>query len=270
MSDRPSDATRPTESNSRAEGSNLPRFQALQMDFAAYIRDPDNAEPPPGIEPRRLAIYQDLFYRNVERFCATAFPIAKQILGDERWHTLVRDFLRRNPSESPYFLEISQEFLAYLDRFAPPDVPAFLLELCHYEWVELRVRVTVEESDPTGVETVHDAAAWLGTTAVLSTAHQALTYRYPVQRLGVDFQPERPPEQPTHLIVYRNGAERVRFMESNALTVRLLQLIAEEPVDDALGHLQAELPQLSEPKIISGALDMLMELQRRGIILGAR
>ena len=88
-------------------GSNLPGFRDVQLAFAANIRNPEASAAPPGIEPRRMKIYQDLFYNNIENFLATSFPVAKQVLGHERWHALAREFLHTHPSESPYFLEIS-------------------------------------------------------------------------------------------------------------------------------------------------------------------
>ena len=121
-----------------SRGSNLPRFQALQLDFAAHIRNPERNPIPAGIEKRRMDIYNRLFYNNVENFCASRFKRAKQILGLEAWHAMVRDFLHRHQSKSPYFSQISEEFIAYLatERNSESD-PPFLLELCHFEWLPL-------------------------------------------------------------------------------------------------------------------------------------
>ena len=70
---------------------------------------------------------------------------------------MVRDFFSQHKSHSPYFLEISQEFLAYLqnERTPQPEDPAGMLELAHYEWVELALTVSedtieMENIDPNG------------------------------------------------------------------------------------------------------------------------
>ncbi|MFP6834742.1 MAG: putative DNA-binding domain-containing protein, partial [Pseudomonadales bacterium] len=118
-------------------GSNLPGFRELQLDFAAHIRNPDANPRPDGIEARRMQIYLDLFYNNIEGFLANGFPITKKLLGSALWHQVARDFVDRHASESPYFLEISQEFLTYLELAKRADLPDFIIELCHYEWVEL-------------------------------------------------------------------------------------------------------------------------------------
>ena len=40
---------------------NTPSFIDTQYQFAAFLRDPDNQPVPDNIEPRRMAIYRELF-----------------------------------------------------------------------------------------------------------------------------------------------------------------------------------------------------------------
>ena len=37
-----------------------------QMAMANFLRNPEDIEPPAGVEARRLKIYQDLIYNNIE------------------------------------------------------------------------------------------------------------------------------------------------------------------------------------------------------------
>ena len=60
---------------------------------------------------------------------------------------------------------------------------------------------------------------------VISPLAWPLAYDYPVHRIGPDFLPKRPDAQPTHLIVWRNRRDEVRFMEANAVTARLMELM---------------------------------------------
>lgn len=57
---------------------------------------------------------------------------------------MVRDFIHSHQSHSPYFLQISEEFLGYLkdERQVQALDPAFMLKLAHYEWVELALDVS--------------------------------------------------------------------------------------------------------------------------------
>jgi hypothetical protein len=205
-----------------------PAFARLQLAFAAHIRDPEHAPRPAEVEDRRMAIYRDLFYNNVESLLATNFPVLRRILPDVHWHGLVRDFFVRHRCETPLFPELAQEFLDYLqnERRPDPDDPPFLLELAHYEWVELALGISDDEPDGAAADPNGDL---MDGRPLVSPLAWCLTYCFPVHRIGPDHRPEVPPGEPTRLLVYRNRADEVGFMEVNAVTQRLLELIGEHP-----------------------------------------
>ena len=117
-------------------------FMETQYQFANAIRDPDNNPAPDNIEQRRMTIYQELFYNNIEGFIANGFPVLREITPDQTWHSMIRDFMIKHRCKTPLFHEIAREFLAYLDneRSSKND-PIFINELAHYEWVELALSV---------------------------------------------------------------------------------------------------------------------------------
>ena len=247
-------------------GSNLPGFRELQLDFAAHIRNPDTNPRPKGIEARRMQIYLDLFYNNIEGFLANGFPITKKLLGTTLWHQVARDFVHRHPSESPYFLEISQEFLTYLEQAKREDLPDFIVELCHYEWVELALAVADEEIPSDGIDPLGDLMTG---RVVVSPLIWTLAYRYPVHQIGVGFQPTEPPAEPTQLVVYRRRDDRVKFLEANAVTFRLLELLAECATGaEATERLVEELPWLDSQVIHDQGLATMERLRDAEIILG--
>ena len=82
------------------------RFKAVQEAFEV-LSDPERRAAPPDIESRRVGIYRDLIYNNIESFLSGGFPVLRSLYSDERWHALVRDFVRDHVSHSPYFLETS-------------------------------------------------------------------------------------------------------------------------------------------------------------------
>jgi hypothetical protein len=111
-------------------------FQAFQRAFTAHIRDPRGQPRPRGVPARRMKVYNELLFNNVEGFLLACFPVCRAILGKRRWRRLARDFFRDHVCHTPYFRQIPEEFLKYLqDEWpAPRDYPAFLPELAHYEW----------------------------------------------------------------------------------------------------------------------------------------
>lgn len=249
-------------------GDNLPGFKGRQLEFAAHIRDPEAHARPGDVPERRMRIYRELFYNNIEGFLASAFPVAKQVLAGERWHRLVRAFIGRHASESPYFLEISQEFLAFLGAADTAGLPPFLLELCHYEWVELCLAVAEEELRDDGIDRLGDLLTGI---PVVSPLLWKLAYRYPVHRIGPEHQPTQPAAEPTQLLVYRRRDDAVRFMEVSGLTMTLLDALDGETAGaDALDDLAARAPSLDRAVIHTKGLATLERLRKADVLLGTK
>ena len=244
-------------------------FQQLQQQFAAHIRHPGSPSVA-GMEERRLKIYRELFYNNVEGFIAGGFPVLRSIMADADWHGMVRDFLRHHQCHTPYFLEIGQEFMRYLNetRSPRPDDPPFMVELAHYEWLELALDIAEETIDETGLDADGDL---MTSPVVVSPTCLSLTYRFPVHRIGPGFQPDQAPEQPTYLVVYRNREDEVGFMEINTATARLLALLnGDEPVTGAaaLTRLAAEMQHPQPEQLLAFGQNLMADLRQRDILLG--
>jgi hypothetical protein len=197
-------------------------FIDTQYQLAGHLRAPSLVAPPPDIEARRLAIYRDLIYNNIENFIATGFPVLRSLLQDEHWHGLVRGFIREHRSQSPYFLDIGREFLQWLQEGRVPESwdPPFLLELCHYEWVELALDIAMADIPANAPD-----ADPLNRIVELSPLVRRLSYSFPVHKISASHQPQEPLPGGAHLVVYRNRADQVRFLEVNPVVISLLQHI---------------------------------------------
>ncbi|WP_232301212.1 HvfC family RiPP maturation protein [Gilvimarinus agarilyticus] len=238
----------------------------LQQAFTGHLRHPDVNAAPEGIENRRLAVYRDLIYNNIEGFIAGGFPVLREILPDAHWHAMVRDFISRHKSHSPYFLEISQEFLLYLqnERSSDASDPPFMLELAHYEWVELALDVAPGDLPPKpSVE-----LSLLDSVIDVSPLVWCLNYQYPVHRLGPDYQPLAPPDEPTFVLVFRNRADQVEFIHSNAVTVRMVQMLQAEatPARAALTALSQEVGFADTARFIALGESILLELYQKDVL----
>jgi hypothetical protein len=247
-----------------------PEFIRRQYAFAAHIRDPERAPAPADIEDRRMEIYRELFYNNVESFLSGTFPVLRRIHDDRNWHALARDFFAHHRSRTPLFLEIPREFLNWLEHernARPGDLP-FLYELAHYEWVELALSVAEETPGKNNVDPEGDLLTGI---PVLSPLVWQLAYHYPVHRIGPDFLPDRPGATPTFLVVYRDRKDEVGFMEVNPVTKRLLELLASEAGATGEKLLLDIAQELSHPQpgvVIDGGLEILNDLHKKDIILG--
>lgn len=246
--------------------------EELQRRFAAHLRDPSRSPPPPGIEERRLQVYRDLFFNNISGLLAGTFPVLHALLGPERWARLARDFYRDHPCHTPLFLEIPREFVDYLaaERVTQPDDPPFLQELAHYEWVELALAIDEQDPATAGVDRDGDPLAGVPT---LSPLAWPLAYRFPVHRIGPQFQPAEPPAEPSFYLARRDRRDQVGFLHVNAVTLRLVARLREFPGltgSEHLAALAAELPQLDPAVVRASGATTLHELLEADVVLGTR
>ncbi len=247
-------------------------FKKHQYEFTAHIRDPEKNARPAGIEDRRMAIYRDLFYNNIEGFIASGFPVIRQIYNDTNWHEMIRDFFSNHKSHTPYFLEIAQEFIDYLqnERQPQPEDPAGLIELAHYEWVELALHISDENIN---MENINANGDLLTQHPVFSPVAWPLVYQFPVHTMGPDNLPEEAPEQSTYLVVYRNRNDEVCFLEINPVTARLINLLQENESYSGLNAIEHITKEMNHPNpqiVKDGGKAALEELQQHGIILGTK
>lgn len=247
-----------------------PNFQTQQYRFTAYLRDPANTPVPGDIEPRRINVYRELVYNNLESFISNSFPVIRSIYSDDNWHRMVRDFLARHECHTPYFLEISREFIDYLEneREPQPEDPAGLVELAHYERVELVLDIAEDEVD---METIDANGNLLEGRPVVSPLAMSLVYEYPVHKMGPGYLPEEAPETPTCLVVYRNRHDDVKFLEINPVTTRLIHIINENTALTGYAALRQIATEMNHPEpetVINGGLYTLQELQQLSVILG--
>ena len=248
-------------------------FKEKQYAFAAHLRDPDNIAPPEGIEDRRLAIYRELFFNNLFSLLGTFFPVLRKIHDDAHWRHFIREFMKQHRAETPYFLKLPEEFLAFLqDEFEPRDDDfPFLAELAHYEYIELALSVSTEENDIAGVEPDGDLLQGVPVKSALAWAY---AYHFPVQRIAPEFLPTEPAEQPVYLVVFRRSDDKVRFLELNAVTAALLDAV-ENNADNRTGeqllrNLAATIQYPDVDALLGHGLEALEEMRKLEILVGTR
>ena len=240
------------------------RLQEAQLGMAAYLRDPTNAPAPAGVEERRLKIYRDLIYNNIEGFISGGFPVLRSLYDDKQWEQLVRLFMDGHRCKSPYFLEISQEFINFLmsEHVARECDPPFLAELAHYEWVELALDVAEDELAPQqDIENLEQIRLCLSPLAWV------LSYQFPVHQIGANHRPETA-DSPTFLVVYRGYDDKVGFIALNAATARLLEMLRDNQDHTAAEVLQGLAAEMEMPfeSIREFGLGQLQELLIQGVL----
>jgi hypothetical protein len=241
-------------------------FKDVQYQFTGYLRDPENNDKPAGIEQRRLNVYRDLFYNNIEGFISSCFPVLKSLVPEESWHAMVRDFMIKHKSKSPLFNEIAHEFLYYLDneRNLRND-PVFIQALCHYEWVELALSISEAEPKTISFDPEQD---YLAIGLNTSTLAWPLSYTFPVHQISTDFQPEQASENPVFLLVYRDPNDDVLFLELNPVSARLIDLLNEGQTGQQAAEQIAQELQHPNPEVVyDGAKVLIHDWIQRSILI---
>lgn len=243
----------------------LPEFQRFQFAFARHVRDPRGAPRPEGVPARRMGLYNELLFNNIENSLNACFPVARALLGVRRWPHLVRAFFRDWRCLTPHYREIPREFMRYLTEMAEGQ-PAWLAELAHYEWAELAVDIMdappAPACDPEG--------DLLDGHPVLSPALMNLSYAWPVHQIGPAHRPRK--RAATHLLVFRRTDDTVGFMELNSVSARLVALLQENPTTGRAAALRIaeELAHPHPETVVAGAATVLAELRAAGALFGVR
>lgn len=247
--------------------SNFPHkidFKTKQAEFSAYIRNPTSNTCPDDVAPERMKIYRELFYNNVENFIASNFPVLREVLNDLQWHRLTQDFFANHTCTTPYFSEIPEEFIIYLqnERITHEDDYPFMLELAHYEWVEMALTIAQENLADTKIVQITSDDQVIG----LSPLAWPLVYQFPVHKISPDYLPTQTPEQASYLVVYRDSKDDVKFIELAPMSFRLLQTLQKQKTISVTNCLTNTLPENSAESFINSALEAIQQFIDKRVI----
>ena len=239
--------------------------------FTQYMRDPKNSVIPDDIEPRRMSVYADLIFRNIESFIANSFPVLRQVIHDDEWDIILRCFIKKHISKTPYFPKLPLEFLNYLEQEqAEIKLPEFHIELAHYEYVE-----TFLSFDPREIsfENINKDGDLLKGIPVLSPLAEPLSYQWPVHKISADFIPQTKPVQPIYLVVYRDQHYDVGFLELNQIAAKLIEELQKNINKSGEEILLGIVSQLKHPDsnvVIEGGFEVMQDFKNKDILLGTR
>jgi hypothetical protein len=242
-------------------------FQKLQRQFLAHCRNPEQQPIPTGFDPQGTAIYVDLLYNKFNDSLTACFPVTYAILGEGVWQGLLKDFITEHRCLSPYYRQIPDEFVQYLqsERQVTNDLP-FLAELAHFEWIELVLSIAealpVENESLSDVQLMEEVLVF---TPVLKLMH----YVWPVQQLNPRYQPDELPSVATHILGFRNAEDQVQFVALNPATANLmLKLQNGRTAKQALQEFGKNLQPLELANLMLFGKDILRDLYCQGAIIG--
>jgi len=246
-------------------------LRAFQAAFAARIRDPRDKPRLQGIPARRMRVYEQLLFNNLDGFLRAAFPITYELLGMQAWRGTARRFFAEHRCRAPLFRDLPREFLDWMEPRAAtlfPDRPC-LYAFMHYEWLELDVAICPDESATGDIDPLGDL---LTGVPVLEPAARLARYHYPVHRIGPGFEPTAPDSRTYCFLVFRDGDDAVRFISLNAVSARLVEILVDGHVSgrSAMQQVAHEFGLTDAERVIEAGSTLLTKLRLAGAVSGIR
>lgn len=241
-------------------------FKDTQHAFIQHIKNPVAHPEVSGIEDRRLKIYRELFFNNILGFLSSGFPVLQSLYTDTQWQGVARKFFIEHKCRSPYFIDISKEFVEYLSNEyeLSAEDPVFIKELAHYEWLELDVSVR---------KSSQDMRPWDGNSPIkqvqMSGLASLVSYQYPVHQISSDYQPTEISDV-NYLVIYRDDKDEVNFSLLNAVTAFLLNTIIEQgtiSLNQLTESMSQAMPQLTVEQVNDSLVQVVKQLLRQQILL---
>jgi hypothetical protein len=132
----------------------MPELLDFQTDFAAALRERDRTPAmrrwlagDGELVDRRMAIYRANMVAAAEKALASAYPVVRQVVGDEFFHGLAREYQRGTPSTSGDLTEFGATFDAFLAAFEHTQDLRYLPDLARLEWAVHRAYGAADAPD---------------------------------------------------------------------------------------------------------------------------
>ena len=175
----------------------MPELFDFQSDFAAALRDRQRTSAmqrwlagDADLVERRMAIYRANMAAAADKALSSAYPVIRQVVGDEFFHGLAREYQRGTPSASGDLTDFGATFDAFVSAFEHTRSLPYLPDLARLEWAVHRAGGAADAPDWDAgalatVEPEQQAEirfAWSPGLAVVESAH-------PVVRIWTIHQP---------------------------------------------------------------------------------
>jgi hypothetical protein len=165
----------------------MSELAALQAAFAAVLRG--EGAPPGPLRPRadlerRLALYRNNSLSAARKALEGAYPVIRQLVGDEFFAALARELRRARPPDSGDLNGYGAAFADFLASFEPARELPYLPDMARLEWALHRAHYAAEPPslDPAALAAVPPHAQ-ASLRLRLHPACAMVSSAYPVARI---------------------------------------------------------------------------------------
>lgn len=218
----------------------------------------------------RFLIYRKLVQNRLRAATRESIPRTVARRGKDPFIADFAEFMAEHACSSPYLRDIPAEFVEWV---APrwrenSELPRYLGDLARHELLEGDVR-----NDPDGGESPTGKPIALDAALVFDGSARLLHYDFAVHKLSYATDDRTdPPEQSTHLLVYRDADVKVRYLELTTWAAAVMDRLlgADDTVQTGLLAAAASLGEPLDDDKLAKAATLFADLADRGVLLGAR
>mgnify|MGYP005992245727 CR=1 FL=1 len=241
--------------------------KALQTQFAQYCRD-GKSKGIEGVRPDRIGHYKRLIHGIIEDSLTSAYPIAANDIGDEKWMEIVSRFIEVAKPSNPQLWKMPFELIGFvreqgIEKELNKD---YLLDLLLFEWIEIEVHTMPDVS----FDSFRKFEGDMENKIVVNPHFRYLQLSYPVFKIkGEDNLAHK---GQYHLLVYRvEESGVVEFLELSAFLIHYLHSLQQTvSASYALQNTLAAFQLESNDTILQQAQQFVLKLQKNGLVLGAK
>jgi hypothetical protein len=240
-------------------------FRQFQFALARHLRDPLSVPAPEGTDHADLLVCGQDMVAHVSALLDCAFPVTQALLGDALWQHAVRLFLKDAPHHAPWATAVQRAFVEHVCHSPEmQNLPAWLQDLAHFEWLQSAVTTT-----PVSWPAFDATADLMQHAVVINPTHVEAGYEWPVHDISTDNKPDD--MQSTHVSMLRDMNDQLHVFESSVFRTQLLDLLRTGLTGEQAFMSMAQWLSHPEPEAFTreGRV-VMMQLQREGIVLGAR
>lgn len=235
--------------------------------FAAALLDPAQpvpaaiAQQPGASRATRFAIHRNNVVVGLIDALAARFPVTRQLVGDEFFQAMAREFVRGSPPRDPVLWHYGATLPEFIAVFRPAAGLPWLPDVARLERAWSEAWAAAEAAALAAEALVGlDAGQLLTATAALHPATRLLRAAHPAGSIWSVHQQGQTPRAPEHwvpedLLVTRPGAEvQVRILPPGAFA-GLAALAAGASLEAALQACASAAPGTDPATLLTLALD---------------
>lgn len=215
----------------------------MQSAFAAAVLNPEAPVPDGLLDPAgrpaaaRFAVYRNNVTSGLTRVVEAAFPVVRQIVGEDFFAAMARVFLQAHPPQTRIMMLYGDAFAGFLRDFAPVAAMPYLPDVARLEQA-LRESYHAADAVPVPAQefAALDEAALLATRLTLAPSLRLVRSAHPIHAIWQFNRNAGPAPQPgaQDVLVLRNGFDPAPHLLAAGDADLLLTLQAGETLGTAL------------------------------------